>query len=590
MLCRQGACRLYAGVTAANSSSPTTATAAIAATKPATEPATEPTTEPAPEPAGFWSRPPSAPIGGAWRVAIVGSGPAGFYTADALLKGSKDVRVDIFDRLPAPFGLVRYGVAPDHPEVKNVTERFTGIAASPRVRFAGNVRVGDGTASTVTVEELRGHYDALVLACGAEGDRRLNLPGEELRGVSSAREFVAWYNGHPDFARERWDLSRGETAVIVGQGNVALDVARVLAKRASDIAPTDITCAAVAALEASQIRRVFVVGRRGPLQAAFTTKECRELSALEGVRVRVELGEGALDALSESALEALKDDRPRRRAAELLRKLWLANGDGSGVQPLPSGEREVVLAFHLSPLRFEAAPAEGGAAGGAEGGELGCAVFERTRVEGGRAVGTGEHVRLPCGYVFRSVGYVAFALPGVPFDPKLSRVPSAHGRVLHSAEEGALSLPGLYCAGWFKRGPSGVILTNIADAAETASAVLADHAASTLPSPEGSAEGLNCGLDGEGPDSLPALFATRGISPVGFEGWARIDAHERKAGAEAGKRLAKVVALDEMLWLAAQTGSSNELLYELFDYLLPCARGLRKSSPIRYPPPSSPFS
>lgn len=509
----------------------------------------------------------SAPTGAPWRVCIVGSGPAGFYTADTLLKGSADVRVDILDRLPVPFGLVRYGVAPDHPEVKNVTERFSGIAREPRVRFAGNVLVADGAGATLAVDELRLHYDAVVLACGAEGDRHLAIPGEELRGVHSAREFVAWYNGHPDYAHFEWDLSRHHTAVVVGQGNVALDVARVLSKRPSDLAPTDITSQAVATLKRSAIRRVVLAGRRGPLQAAFTTKELRELTQLEGVRLRLLLGaHGGETALSEEAIGRLsaQADRPRRRQMELLRKIWLADGGRDGDAP-PSArdfewgapdEREIVLAFQLAPSAFLAAgdtePAGPAAqpAGGAHGGSggeawLGAARFERTRLseDGRRAEASGEAVRVACGYAFRSVGYRASPLPAVPFDTRRSLVPSAHGRVLHSADAGARPVPGLYCAGWFKRGPSGVILTNIADGAETAAAILADRATGAIGGGAG-------GLDAEGSGSLRALLAQRGICPVDFGGWEKVERYEREEGERKGKRLEKVTDAHEMLRLA----------------------------------------
>ncbi|KAG8460801.1 hypothetical protein KFE25_010856 [Diacronema lutheri] len=506
--------------------------------------------------------------GGAWRVCIVGSGPAGFYTADALLKGSPDVRVDILDRLPVPFGLVRYGVAPDHPEVKNVTERFTGIARDARVRFAGNVRVADGAGLTVSVDELRARYDAVVLACGADGDRALRLPGEGLRGVSSAREFVAWYSGHPDCARAGWDLSRHDTAIVIGQGNVALDVARVLTKRPAELASTDIASEALAALERSAIRRVIVTGRRGPLQAAFTTKELRELSKLDGVRLSVLLGcnadagsHGTADdeggALSERALAALSGeaDRPRRRQAELLRKLWLESVGGGGVAR--QFEREIVLAFHMQPVGFEPAGVDAGARagnGGEVAGELGAVRFERTQLspDGRSAVGTGEYERTPCGYAFRSIGYLPSALPGVPFDARRSLVPSAHGRVLGSADAAAMPLPGLYCSGWYKRGPSGVVLSNIGDGAETAAAILADRAAGTLGARAGTDGAARGGLDAEGDGSLRALLAGRGVRPVDFAGWERIDRHEREAGAASGKRLRKVVAVEDMLRLARE--------------------------------------
>lgn len=481
----------------------------------------------------------STAAGSPWRVCIIGSGPAGFYTADALLRGSPAVHVDVIDRLPVPFGLVRFGVAPDHPEVKNVTERFTEIARSGRVTFAGNVTVADGTGASVSVSELRERYSAVVLACGADDDRQLGVPGEDLEGVHSARHFVEWYNGHPSAAAESWDLSLHDTAVIIGQGNVALDVARVLLKPVAELAPTDICAHAVRALERSSIRRVILAGRRGPLQAAFTTKELRELSKLDGCTLTVDTG--APDALDEAALATVAKDRPRKRQAELLRTLWLESEARGGAPPT---DREAVLAFHRAPHSFGAAD---GAAG--TGGRVASATFERTRVEGGRAVGTGELESTACGYVFTSIGYKSSPLPGVPFDSARARVPTAEGRVLES--DGAASaapVQGLYASGWYKRGPSGVILTNISDASETAAAILADWESGKLAAPD--AASPRAGLADEGAAGLAHLLEERSVCSVGFDGWERIDAHEREQGEAAGKRLAKVTDVGEMLRLA----------------------------------------
>lgn len=450
---------------------------------------------------------------GVWKVAVVGSGPAGFYTADALIKGDPGVHVDIYDRLPVPFGLVRYGVAPDHPEVKNVTERFTGVAKTGRVRFLGNVAVGDGTGTTVRVDELAAHYSAVVLACGADGDRVLNLPGEDLQGVHSARSFVSWYNGHPDGSAVDWDLTLHDTAVIIGQGNVALDVARVLLKPIDDLAHTDITSAAIRTLSKSTIRRVLVAGRRGPLQAAFTTKELRELTHIEGCGLSVDLGHE--DALSPAKLDQVKDDRPRRRQAELLCRVPTSP---------PDTLRLCSLVFHRNPVAFLPSASDPS--------RLGAVEFELTKVVDGRAVSTGRREQVPCGYVFRSIGYQSSALPGAPFDSASRRVPTAAGRVVGANGD---AVPGLYASGWYKRGPTGVILSNIGDAQETALAVLQDYARGELK--------LGAG-------AIDDLLVARGIRVVDFEAWERIDEHERAQGEAHGKRLEKVISVDDMLRLA----------------------------------------
>ena len=437
------------------------------------------------------------------RVAVVGSGPAGFYAAGALLSADQPVEVDMIERLPTPWGLVRLGVAPDHPKLKTVSRAFERIAEQPGFRFLGNVELG----RDLTHDDLVRLYDAVIYAVGAQTDRRLGIPGEDLPGSWAATELVAWYNGHPDYQQLEFDLDV-ESAVVIGNGNVALDVARMLALTPEELAPTDATDASIEAIAASSLREIVVVGRRGPAQAAFTTPELQEMGDLAGADVIVDPAdvEGAepKDTNSERNLAVLRDFAARE----------------------PVGKaRRVVFRFFHSPV----------------------AILGEERVEGvdlvrneldpnERAVPTEEHETISCGLVFRSVGYHGVELPGVPFDPATGTIPNERGRVA----------PGVYCAGWIKRGPTGVIGTNKKDAAETVEALLEDAAAGRLePKPDATAVAVD------------ALLFERGVDVVEYDGWMAIDEAERTAGEKSGRPRVKLCSWDELLAAAGRVASGG---------------------------------
>ena len=387
----------------------------------------------------------------------MGSGPAAFYAAASLL-ASEDpvVEVDMIERLPTPWGLVRLGVAPDHPQLKTVSRAFEKIAARPGFRFLGNVEVG----RDVSHDELTALYDAVVYAVGSQTDRQLGIPGEDLPGSWAATELVAWYNGHPDFQHLEFDLSH-ERAVVIGNGNVALDVARMLALTSEELAPTDTTDAAIEAIVSSGIREIVVLGRRGPVQASWTSTELGELGELAGADILVDPDELVLDPASEAELEA--GSNIVQRNVEILRDFATRE---------PAGKpRSVRLRFRVSPVAIH----------GEERVEAVEIVHNRLEAdEDGRvrAVATEEREVIPCGIVFRSVGYRGVGIPGVPFDERAGTVPNENGRVLGA--DGS-AIPGVYCAGWIKRGPTGVIGTNKKDAAETVEHLLEDARAGRLP-------------------------------------------------------------------------------------------------------------
>jgi ferredoxin--NADP+ reductase len=447
------------------------------------------------------------------RVAIVGSGPAGLYAAGQLLTAKNaNVRVDVFERLPTPWGLVRAGVAPDHPNIKAVTRVYEKTAAREGFRFFGNVEVG----ADVGVEELRAHYHAIIYAFGAAGDQRLGIPGEDLPGSHSATEFVAWYNGHPDLADHEFDLS-ATTAVVVGNGNVALDVARMLALPHATLAATDVADHALVALSTSAIEEVVVLGRRGPAQAAFTTPELIELSELADADVVVDPGDCELDPASERAVA--EADLATKKKVEVLRGYAATEPHGHA--------RRIVLRFFVSPLEI---------VGGerVEGVRVGRT--ELVEQEDGRlrAVVTEIEETIPAQLVFRSVGYRGQPLPGVPFDEARATIPNDAGRVLDGP--GGAQRPGEYVSGWIKRGPSGIIGTNKKDSQETINALLEDAAAGRLPEP---AE--------PDPDAIEALLAERAAEHIRYEHWRAIDEHERAAGEPQGRPRVKLTRAEELL-------------------------------------------
>jgi ferredoxin--NADP+ reductase len=444
-----------------------------------------------------------------FRVAIVGSGPAGFYAAAALLDAEEPIEVDMIERLPTPWGLVRLGVAPDHPKLKSVSKAFERIAAKPGFRFLGNVEVGRDLKHT----DLAGLYDAVIYAVGAQTDKRLGIPGEDLPGSWSATEFVAWYNGHPDFQELEFDLDV-DRAVVIGNGNVALDVARMLALTSEELAPTDATDPAIAAIGAASIREIVVVGRRGPAQASWTTQELNEMGELAGADVVVDPAELELDARGETALE---QDTNTRRNMETLRGF---------AERQPTGKATTVrFRFRLSPVAIHGA-------GKVEAVEL---VRNRLEDRDGRlvAVPTEEHETFDCGLVFRSVGYRGVALPELPFDEGRGTIRNHRGRVLLDDDAPA---PGVYCAGWIKRGPTGIIGTNKKDAAETVSLLLEDiHDRRLRHREEATA------------DAVERVLLDRGVSPIVYAGWLAIDELERAAGEKLGRPRVKLRRWDELL-------------------------------------------
>jgi ferredoxin--NADP+ reductase len=458
------------------------------------------------------------------RVAVVGSGPAGLYTAEALIKQSAalptpvQIKVDVLDRLPTPYGLVRYGVAPDHKSIKSVANYLRRVLESPGVTFLGGVRFGDD----VTREELLGAYDAVVYATGAMRDRRLGIPGEDLPGSYAATDFVNWYCGHPDLDPSAFVLN-AESVAVIGVGNVAVDVARILARDVSELHATDIPEPVLDVLRASKVREVHVIGRRGPAHAKFTTKELRELGELPGVTVSVdpaELDLNGFDASSESAELAESDRRVRGNMVAM--RDWASGEDGGG--------RTLRVRFWLRPV--EILPSSSGTVGGV--------CLERTRLTAdGVFEGTGEIEQLDAQLVLRSVGYQSVPLPGVPFDERSHTVPNDGGRVL---DETGQPLPGEYVAGWLKRGPTGVIGTNKADAAETVRALLADLAGgpgdddAALPRP-GLLRFPEVTADSpDGAESpLAGVLAGRGVQPVSYDEWLRIESAEVELAQSLGR-------------------------------------------------------
>jgi ferredoxin/flavodoxin---NADP+ reductase len=451
----------------------------------------------------------------ALRVAVVGSGPAAFYAAGHLLiSEDPQAEVDMFERLPTPWGLVRLGVAPDHPNIKAVSRAFEKIAARPGFRFLGNVEVG----RDVRHDELMRAYDAVIYANGAETDRRLGIPGEDLPGSWPATELVAWYNGHPDFQDLSFDLS-GQRAIVIGNGNVALDVARMLALTREELAPTDTTDAAIEAIVAAGITEILVLGRRGPVQAAWTSTELQEMGELAGADVLVDPSELELDPASEA--ELADSSNIVQRNVEILREFATRK---------PAGKTRAVR------LRFRASPV---AILGDE--KVEAVEIVRNRLEADasgrvRAVPSDDREVIPCSIVFRSVGYHGVALPGVPFDESAGTMPNRDGRVL---DEGGEPIPGLYCAGWIKRGPTGVIGTNKKDATETVDLLLDD--ARTGP------------LTEHGGGNIDELLASRDVEVVTYAGWEAIDQVEKVRGSEQGRPRVKLCTWDELL-SAARSG------------------------------------
>lgn len=476
------------------------------------------------------------------RVAVIGAGPSGLYAAAALVSAESPVDVDVLDRLPVPYGLVRYGVAPDHLKMKSVIRVLrqpfsddTGDdSARPHVRFLGNVRVG---ADGIPLDVLREHYHAIVVASGSSVDRALGIPGEELAGSYGSGAFVSWYCGHPDFAGLA-PLLDAPHAVVVGAGNVALDVARVLTRDPAEMAGTDVPDGVLGVLRASRITDVHVVIRRGPQHVRFTPAELRQIGELTGVSVAVHD-----DGLLAGELPE-PDDRRQRQNLAILRG-WARAGaggqSGRNGSPAPAGSngsngrnrpagRRIHLHFLRSPVRLTERDGSG---------RVGAVVLERNEIRDDRVAGTGERETLEAGLVVRAIGYAGEPIPGLPFAGGV--VPNEHGRVLCVGER----VPGIYVAGWIKRGPSGVIGTNKGDAVETVAALLEDLP--TLPQPPY-----------PGPDAVLERLAAAGIEPVSWADWERIDAEEIRMGTErGGAERVKIAELRELLAVARPSVSAN---------------------------------
>jgi ferredoxin--NADP+ reductase len=461
------------------------------------------------------------------RVAIVGAGPTGFYAADQLLRQEgAAIEVDMFDRVPTPFGLVRYGVAPDHQKIKAVTAAFDKVASHPRFRFYGNVELG----KHVSVDDLRTHYHQIFYSTGAQTDRRMGIPGEDLKNSHPATEFVAWYNGHPDYQDLQFDLT-AERVAVVGVGNVAIDVARILCRTPEELARTDISDQAFEALRHSAIKEVYLLGRRGPAQAAFTNPEIKELGELAGADVVVDPREVELDPLSREAL-AQAPDRATTKKVEILQAY---------AQRAPSGKpRSLVIRFLVSPVELV-----GNAAGEVSGIKLVRNELYQTPTGTLQPRATDQVETLPVGLVFRSVGYRGVALPGVPFNDKWGVILNEKGRVLDPVSK--QPLVGEYTGGWIKRGPSGVIGTNKPDAAETVTCMLEDFARGAI-------------LEPTAPDAAAADAFVRSRQPqcISYDDWRYLDRLEIERGRPLGRPRVKFTRHEEICGaLRERDGAGN---------------------------------
>jgi ferredoxin/flavodoxin---NADP+ reductase len=442
------------------------------------------------------------------QVAIVGSGPSGFYAAEIFLRRHPNLHVDMFERLPTPFGLVRGGVAPDHPKIKQVSRVYDKIARSPRFSYFGNVAIGDA----VSIQQLRNSYHAVILACGASANKRLGISGEDLACSHTATEFVGWYNGHPDYRNKVFDLS-GERAVVIGQGNVAADVARILATPVEDLRLTDIAEHALDALAQSRVREVYIIGRRGPAQMKFTAVELRELGQIHHCAAMVSAGDLELGATCAAELSDPRGDQLKKNVAHLRAFTAPVTLERS---------RRIWFRFLESPLRINGSD------------RVQSVTLGKNRLQGppfGQcSVATAQTSELPCDLIFSSVGCTAVPISGVGFDEQRGIIPNLKGRCLHYNDP----TPGLYVTGWLKRGPTGAIGTNRADSIETVESVLEDLARSRVSAKPGAA-------------GLRDVLTARQLRIVSYADWDKIDLAERYRGQERGKPREKFTRVPEMM-------------------------------------------
>ncbi|MDM7890946.1 FAD-dependent oxidoreductase [Curtobacterium caseinilyticum] len=450
------------------------------------------------------------------RLAIVGAGPAGIYAADILLREAHgtDVSIDLFEQLPAPYGLVRYGVAPDHPRIKGIVNALRDVLDRGVVRLFGNVRFGED----ITLDDLKQHYNAVLFSTGAIKDADLDLPGIELDGSYGAADFVSWFDGHPDVPRT-WPLAASSVAVI-GNGNVALDVSRILAKHADDLLSTEIPANVYEGLKASPVTDVHVFGRRGPAQVKFTPLELRELGELRDVDMVVYDEDFDHDEASLTAIRTNKQVMVMNRVLEQ----WRTRDVGQA-------SRRLHLHFYAKPLELVG-----------EDGRVAAIRYERTRPNGeGGVEGTGEVRELAVQAVYRAVGYFGSPLPGVPFDERTGVIPNREGQVL---DEDGSPVPGVYATGWIKRGPVGLIGHTKSDAMETVQHIVNDQASWWTPADPS-------------PEAVPALLRERGVDYTDLDGWHALDEHEQGLGAAEGRERVKVVPRDEMVDVSLRRAGST---------------------------------
>lgn len=446
------------------------------------------------------------------RVAIVGAGPSGFYASEALIRSDLNVEIDLIERLPAPYGVVRSGVAPDHPKLKQAIKVYDKIASeNAELNYIGNVTVG----KDITVDELRESHHAVIFTCGAETDRRLGIPGEDLLGSYTATEFVAWYNGHPDYRDRQFDLSH-ETAVIIGQGNVAADVSRILSKTVDELKETDISQHALDTLAESKIKNVYVIGRRGPAQAKFTSKELKEFGELSDSDPVVDSAELALNQASEAEL-AEKSNAGSKKIYDLF--------VGYSEREPAGKSRQCYFQFLRSPVELQG------------NGRLEKVVIEHNQLSGDAfkqsARGTGDLYELETGILFRSIGYRGVEMPGVPFHESWGVFPNTDGRIT----ENDVVVPQMYTAGWIKRGPSGIIGTNRACAVGTVNALIED------------ASKLDTSESKSGREKIYSILDSRNVQYINYQQWKTIDQVEVERGEAKGKPREKITSVEEMLSL-----------------------------------------
>lgn len=447
------------------------------------------------------------------RVAVVGAGPAGFYAAELLLKSAQRAKVDLYEGLPSPYGLVRYGVAPDHPKMRTVTARFDRTGQHQDFEYFGNISLGEDIA----FDTLRKFYDAIIITTGAQEPRLLGIPGEDLPGSYTARPFIEWYNAYPDNPEPGFDFDC-ETAIVIGNGNVALDIGRALASRNDKLAATDMATRAVTALADSRIKTIYIVGRRGPVQSSFTYQEINELAELDNCDIVIDPLDLALNTPDETELAMKERRQPRRFFPQL--QIYANETHGR--------ERRIVFRFLRSPVRIEGT------------GRVERIVLEINRLEGApgkrKAVATGETETISCGLVVSSIGYRGDPLEGIPFDQGRGLIPNSEGRVTEEGQQ----VPGLYVSGWIKRGPTGVIGTNKVDSKETVNNLLED-----LP-------GIQPCPDRDSAILRQQLIAG-GARPVNYQEWLEISAAEQANGVDSGKPRERFTRVADMMALLTRS-------------------------------------